>query len=137
MLKACRKYGSVILLTLMSMVTLCVVVDELGDSQQLVKQAKNTMVFASLVDDIDIDEVDDDDWYICRQITEVNAYTTIWAIETNKGKTQEVNRPLVLQHEQMNHYSPRSSIADSPNYTHLSIARSGMDLLHATFFVQT
>lgn len=136
MFKACRKYGSVILLTLMSMVTVCLVVDEVGDSRQLDKQATMLTDFALMVDDIDLDEIVDDEVVFIEQILDDNAFAKICATEIAMGKAQEGKCPLALLLGQVRRYSPRSCIADSHNYTHLSITRSGVDLLHATFLLR-
>lgn len=133
MFEALRKYGSVFMLVLMSMVMVCLVADEYGDSQQLVTQTATSTCMTVLVDDFDLD--DDDDEIVNISFAENNAWASIPTLKTVGQKTEGSKCSQALLRGQVRRYSPRNNLSDSHNYTLLSIMKSGVESFHATFFV--
>ena len=134
MFEALRKYGSVFMLVLMGMVMVCLVADEYGDSQQLVKQTATSTCMTVLADDFDLD--DDDDEIVNISFVENKACTSVPALETVNQKAEGSKCSQALLRGQVRRYSPRNNLSDSHNYTLLSIMKSGVDLFHAIFFMQ-
>ena len=135
MFEVLRKYGSVFMLVLMSMVMVCLVTDEYGDPQQLVTQTASSTCMTVLVDDFDLDDNDDDENEICYHFFGNKCSTWIWAVASDVRKLEGSKCPSALLRGQVRRYSPRNNLSDSHNYTLLSIMKSGVDLFHATFFV--
>ena len=134
MFEVLRKYGSVFMLVLMSMVIVCLVADEYGDPQQLVIQTATSTCMAVVADDFDLDD-DDDDEVVNISFVENKAWTSIPTLETIGQKAEGSKCSKALLRGQVRRYSPRKNLSDSHNYTLLSIMKSGVDLFHATFFV--
>ena len=132
MFEALRKYGSVFMLVLMSMVMVCLVADEYGDSQQLVKQTATSTCMTVLADDFDLD--DDDDEIVNISFVENKACTSIPALETVGQKTEGSKCSQALLRGQVRRYSPRNNLPYSHNYVILKNTKSGVDLFHAAFF---
>ena len=120
------------MLVLMGMVMVCLVADEYGDSQQLVKQAATSTCMTVLADDFDLD--DDDDEIVNISFVENKACTSVPALETIGQKTEGSKCSQALLRGQVRRYSPRNNLSDSHNYTLLSIMKSGVESFHATFF---
>ena len=135
MFEALRKYGSVFMLVLMSMVMVCLVADEYGDSRQLVTQTATSTCMTVLADDFDLDDDDDDEDEICNHFFGNKCSTWIWTVASDVRKLEGSKCPSDLLRGQVRRYSPRNNLSDSHNYTLLSIMKSGVDLFHATFFV--
>ncbi len=133
MFEVLRKYGSVFMLVLMSMVMVCLVADEYGDPQQLLIQTASSTCMAVVADDFDLD--DDDDEAVNISFVENKAWASIPTLETIGQKTEGGKCSQALLRGQVRRYSPRNNFSDSHNYTLLSIMKSGVDLFHATFFV--
>ena len=133
MFETIRKYGSFIMLVLMSMVLVCLVADEYLDAQQLAKQTASSVSMTIVADDFDLDDEDDED-EICNHFFEGNDGAKVWAVTNDVRKLEESKRPSALQRGQVRRYSPRNDLSDSHNYTLLSITKSGVDWFHATFF---
>ena len=134
MFEALRKYGSVFMLVLMSMVMVCLVADEYGDPQQLLIQTASSTCMAVVADDFDLD--DDDDEIVNISFVENKACTSIPALETVNQKAEGSKCSQALLRGQVRRYSPRNNLSDSYNYTLLSIMKSGVESFHATFFMQ-
>lgn len=134
MFEALRKYGSVFMLILISIVIVCLVADEYGDPQQLLTQTASSTCTAVVADDFDLD--DDDDEAVNISFVENKAWTSIPTLETIGQKTEGSKYSQALLRGQVRRYSPRNNLSDSHNYTLLSIIKSGVDLFHATFFMQ-
>lgn len=125
------------MLILMGMVLVCLVADELTDSQHLAKQAAMSANVTIVADDIDFDDFDDnDDDVIEEQSLKHQSFATIRNTSSNIKTFRERKCPLSLQRGQVRRYSPRNDLADGNNYTLLTITKSGVDLFHATFFMQ-
>jgi len=135
MFEVLRKYGSVFMLVLMSMVIVCLVADEYGDPQQLVIQTATSTCMAVVADDFDLDD-DDDDEVVNISFVENKAWTSIPTLETIGQKAEGSKCSQALLRGQVRRYSPRNNLSDSHNYTLLSIMKSGVDLFHAIFFMQ-
>lgn len=133
MFEALRKYGSVFMLVLMSMVIACLVADENGDSQQLVTRTTTSTCMTVLADDFDLDDDDDED-EICNHFFGNKCSTWIWVVASDVRKL-EGNKSSDLLRGQVRRYSPRNNLSDSHNYTLFSIMKSGVESFHATFFV--
>jgi hypothetical protein len=133
MFEALRKYGSVFMLVLMSMVMVCLVADENGDSQQLVTRTATSTCMTVLADDFDLEDDDEDE--ICNHFFGNKCSTWTWAVASDVRKLEGSKCPSDLLRGQVRRYSPRNNLSDSHNYTLLSIMKSGVDLFHATFFV--
>ena len=133
MFEALRKYGSVFMLVLMSMVIVCLVADEYGDPQQLLIQTASSTCTAVVADDFDLD--DDDDEAVNISFVENKAWASIPTLETIGQKTEGSKCSQALLRGQVRRYSPRNNLSDSHNYTLLSIMKSGVESFHATFFV--
>ena len=136
MFEALRKYGSVFMLVLMGMVMVCLVADEYGDPQQLVTQTATSTCMTVLADDFDLDDDDDDEDEICNHFFEGKCFTRIWTVPIDVRELKENKCPSDLLRGQVRRYSPRNNLSDSHNYILLSNLKSGVDLLHATFFMQ-
>lgn len=134
MFESLRKYGSVFMLILISIVIVCLVADEYGDPQQLLTQTASSTCTAVVADDFDLD--DDDDEAVNISFVENKAWTSIPTLETIGQKTEGSKYSQALLRGQVRRYSPRNNLSDSHNYTLLSIIKSGVDLFHATFFMQ-
>lgn len=80
MFEALRKYGSVFILVLMSMVMVCLVADEYGDSPQLLTQTASSTCIVVVADVFDLD--DDDDEIVNISFVENKAWTSIPTLET-------------------------------------------------------
>ena len=135
MLETLRKYGSVFMLLLVSALSLCLVADEICDSQHLAKQTTASARMSLLAEDLDFDE-DDDDEAIIGLFTEAADRLAASLRETNGRKTMKSKSPKALQRGQVRRHSPRNGLPCSHNYTLSSTTESGLDLLHATFFVR-
>ena len=135
MLETLRKYGSVFMLLLVSALSLCLVADEICDSQHLAKQTTASARMSLLAEDLDFDE-DDDDEAIIGLFTEAADRLAASMRETNGRKTMKSKSPKALQRGQVRRHSPRNGLPCSHNYTLSSTTESGLDLLHATFFVR-
>lgn len=135
MFEALRKYGSVFMLVLMSMVMMCLVADEYGDSQQLVTQTATSTCMTVLADDFDLEDDDEDEDEICNYFFGNKCSTWTWAVASDVRKLEGSKCSSDLLRGQVRRYSPRNNLSDSHNYTLLSIMKSGVDLFHATFFV--
>ena len=118
----------------MSMVTVCLVADEYGDSQQLLTQTASSTCIVVVADDFDLD--DDDDEIVIISFVENKAWTSIPTLETIGQKTEGSKCSQALLRGQVRRYSPRNNLSDSHNYTLLSIMKSGVESFHATFFMQ-
>ncbi|MBQ7710472.1 MAG: hypothetical protein IJT39_01430 [Bacteroidales bacterium] len=94
----------------------------------------HNMVF--LMEDLDLDELDDEDSEVAiwKQFSEDNAFANNGATIFQTGKPVEAKCSLALLRGQVRRYSPGNSIADSHNLIHSLDTKSGVDLLHATFF---
>ena len=134
MFETLRKYGSFIMLVLMSMVMVCLVADEYGDPQQLLIQTASSTCTAVVADDFDLD--DDDDEAVNISFVENKAWASILTLETIGQKTEGSKCSQALLRGQVRRYSPRNNLSDSHNYTLLSIMKSGVESFHATFFMQ-
>ena len=133
MFEVLRKYGSVFMLVLMGMVMVCLVADEYGDSQQLVKQTATSTCMTVLADDFDLD--DDDDEIVNISFVENKAWASIPTLETIGQKTEGSKCSQALLRGQIRRYSPRNNLPYSHNYIISENTKSGVDLFHATFFV--
>ena len=133
MFEALRKYGSVFMLVLMSMVMVCLVADEYGDPQQLLIQTASSTCTAVVADDFDLD--DDDDEAVNISFVENKAWASIPTLETIGQKTEGSKCSQALLRGQVRRYSPRNNLPYSHNYAFLKNTKSGVDLFHATFFV--
>ena len=122
------------MLILISIVIVCLVADEYGDPQQLVIQTATSTCTAVVADDFDLD--DDDDEAVNISFVENKAWASIPTLETIGQKTEGSKCSQALLRGQVRRYSPRNNLSDSHNYTLLSIMKSGVDLFHATFFMQ-
>lgn len=136
MFETFRKYGSVFMLLLVSALSLCLVADEVCEAQHLAKQIVGSANTSLLVEDFDFDEEDDDE-AIIGLFTETMDRLAASMRETNGQKTRKSKSPKALQRGQVRRHSPRNDLPCSHNYTLLSTTKSGVDLLHATFFVQS
>lgn len=114
-----RKYGTVIVLALMSIVQIGFFIDASRDAQQMDRQVAipHNMVF--LMEDLDLDELDDEDYEvaICKQFSEDNVFANNCATIFQTGKPVEAKCSLTLLRGQVRRCFPRSCIADSHNYT--------------------
>lgn len=128
-----RKYSSVLMLILMSLVLVCLVADEYCDMQQLAKQAVATTSMEVIADDFDWDE-DDDDKVVTLSSFDDN-WSSIPMLETTSQKTEGSKCSQALLRGQVRRYSPRNSLPSSPKNVILKTIESGVDLFHATFFV--
>ena len=135
MLETLRKYGSVFMLLLASAFFLCFVADEICDSQHLAKQIVGSANTSLLAEDFDFDEEDDDE-AIIGLFTETMDRLAASMRETNGRKTMKSKSPKALQRGQVRRHSPRNDLPCSHNYTLLSTTKSGVELLHAIFFVR-
>ena len=135
MFETLRKYGSVFMLLLVSALCLCLVADEVFDSQHLAKQIVGSANTSLLAEDFDFDEEDDDE-AIIGLFTETMDRLAASMRETNGRKTMKSKSPKALQRGQVRRHSPRNDLPCSHNYTLLSTTKSGVELLHATFFVR-
>jgi len=133
MFEALRKYGSVFMLVLMSMVMVCLVADEYGDPQQLLIQTASSTCMAVVADDFDLD--DDDDDVVNISFVENKAWASIPTLETIGQKAEGSKCSQALLRGQVRRYSPRNNLPYSHNYAFLKNTKSGVDLFHATFFV--
>lgn len=111
----------------------CLVADEYGDSQQLVKQTATSTCMTVLADDFDLD--DDDDEIVNISFVENKACTSIPALETVNQKAEGSKCSQALLRGQVRRYSPRNNLPYSYNYVILKNTKSGVDLFHAAFFV--
>ena len=134
MFEVLRKYGSVFMLVLMSMVIVCLVADEYGDPQQLVIQTATSTCMAVVADDFDLDD-DDDDEVVNISFVENKAWASVPMLETIGQKTERRKCSQALLRGQVRRYSPRNNLPYSHNYAFLKNTKSGVDLFHATFFV--
>ena len=136
MLTVLRKYGTVVILALTSIVQIGFFIDASRDAQQMDRQVAipHNMVF--LMEDLDLDELDDEDSEVAiwKQFSEDNAFANNGATIFQTGKPVEAKCSLALLRGQVRRYSPGNSIADSHNLFHSLDTKSGVDLLHATFF---
>lgn len=136
MLTVLRKYGTVVILALTSIVQIGFFIDASRDAQQMDRQVAipHNMVF--LMEDLDLDELDDEDYEVAiwKQFSEDNAFANNGATIFQTGKPVEAKCSLALLRGQVRRYSPGNSIADSHNLIHSLDTKSGVDLLHATFF---
>ena len=121
------------MLILMGMVMVCLVADEYGDSQQLVKQTATSTCMTVLADDFDLD--DDDDDVVNISFVENKAWASIPTLETIGQKAGGSKCSQALLRGQVRRYSPRNNLPYSHNYAFLKNTKSGVDLFHATFFV--
>lgn len=135
MLETLMKYGSVYMLLLASAFFLCFVADEICDSQHLAKQTTASACMTLLAEDLDFDEEDDDEALI-GLFTGTIGRGIVSIHETSGRKTMKSKSPKALQRGQVRRHSPRNDLPCSHNYTLLSTTKSGVDLLHATFFVR-
>ena len=135
MFETLRKYGSVFMLLLVSALSLCLVADEVCEAQHLAKQIVGSANTSLLAEDFDFDEEDDDE-AIIGLFTETMDRLAASMRETNGRKTMKSKSPKALQRGQVRRHSPRNGLPCSHNYTLLSTTESGVDLLHATFFVR-
>lgn len=133
MFEALRKYGSVFMLVLMSMVIACLVADEYGDPQQLVTQTASSTCMAVVADDFDLDD-DDDDEAVNISFVENKVWTSIPTLETIGQKTEGSKCSQALLRGQVRRYSPRNDLPYSHNYVILKNTKSGVGLFHAAFF---
>ena len=133
MFEVLRKYGSVFMLVLMSMVIVCLVADEYGDPQQLVIQTATSTCMAVVADDFDLDD-DDDDEAVNISFVESKAWTSIPTHETVGQKAEGSKCSQALLRGQVRRYSPRNNLPYSHNYVILKNTKSGVDLFHAAFF---
>lgn len=127
-----RKYCSTMVLILISIVSICFIVDQFNDSQHLAKQTAMTLSMMVEDNDIDVDDDDKDDVATQSLHPEVSPTHILSAI--NIKKITESKCPMALLRGQVRRYSPRNSLADSYNYTLLSALYSGVVSNHATFF---
>ena len=123
------------MLVLMGLVMVCLVADEYGDSQQLVTQTASSSCMAVVADDFDLDD-DDDDEVVTHTFAEDKARTSIPMLETTSQKTEGSKCSQALLRGQVRRYSPRNNLPYSHNYVILKNTKSGVDMFHATFFVQ-
>lgn len=135
MFETLRKYGSVFMLLLVSALSLCLVADEVCEAQHLAKQIVGSANTSLLAEDFDFDEEDDDE-AIIGLFTETMDRLAASMRETNGRKTMKSKSPKALQRGQVRRHSPRNGLPCSHNYTLSSNTKSGVDLLHATFFVR-
>ena len=135
MFETFRKYGSVFMLLLVSALSLCLVADEVCEAQHLAKQIVGSANTSLLAEDFDFDEEDDDE-AIIGLFTETMDRLAASMRETNGRKTMKSKSPKALQRGQVRRHSPRNDLPCSHNYTLLSTTKSGVELLHATFFVR-
>ena len=135
MFETFRKYGSVFMLLLVSALSLCLVADEVCKAQHLAKQIVGSANTSLLAEDFDFDEEDDDE-AIIGLFTETMDRLAASMRETNGRKTMKSKSPKALQRGQVRRHSPRNGLPCSHNYTLSSNTKSGVDLLHATFFVR-
>lgn len=135
MLETLMKYGSVFMFLLVSALSLCLVADEVCEAQHLAKQIVGSANTSLLAEDFDFDEEDDDE-AIIGLFTETMDRLAASMRETNGRKTMKSKSPKALQRGQVRRHSPRNDLPCSHNYTLLSTTKSGVDLLHATFFVR-
>lgn len=135
MFETLRKYGSVFMLLLVSALSLCLVADEVCEAQHLAKQIVGSANTSLLAEDFDFDEEDDEE-AIIGLFTEAADRLAVSMRETNGQKTRKSKSPKALQRGQVRRHSPRNDLPCSQNYTLLSTTQSGVELLHATFFVR-
>ena len=135
MFETLRKYGSVFMLLLVSALSLCLVADEVCEAQRLAKQIVGSANMSLLAEDFDFDEEDDEE-AIIGLFTETMDRLAASMRETNGRKTMKSKSPKALQRGQVRRHSPRNGLPCSHNYTLSSNTKSGVDLLHATFFVR-
>lgn len=134
MFEAVRKYGSVLMLVLMGLVMVCLVADEYGDSQQLVTQTASSSCMTVVAEDLDLD--DDDDEKVVTHSFDENIRASIPMPETSIQKIEGSKCSQALLRGQVRRYSPRNNLPNSHNYVILKNTKSGVDMFHATFFVQ-
>lgn len=121
------------MLILMSMVLVCMVADEYGDAQQLVKQTTATSGMEVIADDFDCDEDDEDGMVSVSFDDSKSAAITLPVIAGQKSAKSKCSKALLRG--QTRRYSPRNNLPNSLNYVTLSAMKSGVDSFHATFFV--
>lgn len=134
MFKTFRRYRSAVILVLMSMMMVGFFVDEFNDSQQYAKQTAMPLSMAVMVDDFDFGDEDEneiDESQCLRGNFCINIRTDVTDSENLAGSKCS----LALLRGQVRRHSPRSSLADSHNYTLLPITKSGVDLNPCHFFI--
>ncbi|MCR5066299.1 MAG: hypothetical protein K6A67_11120 [Bacteroidales bacterium] len=133
MLKPLSQYSSVIILVLMGMMMIGFIVDRVNDSHQFAKHTAMPISMSVISDDFDFDDNEDDEFYE-KQCIAGGFIVNNWTTANERKQLAESKCSLSLQRGQVRRYSPRSSLADSHNYTFLSTTISGVDLFHAAFF---
>ena len=140
MFEALRKYGSVVMLILTSMVLVCFVANEYGDTQKMANTTYASVCMA-VVDDLELDDNDEDededgdeDENDKNHFYEGRIFGSIQLIGNQCYNTKNNKCSKAILRGQVRRYSPRNNLSSSHNYTLLSIIKSGVDLFHATFF---